>query len=84
MEDPPAKLYSLLGNINLLMQDYATAIHSYGKAIDIAPDTGYFYFNRAVAKIFDNQRSSACDDLERSSRLGYIPSQEKLKHFCYY
>jgi tetratricopeptide (TPR) repeat protein len=79
-----AKFYGLKGNLYLLMEAYPQAVELYTVATQLAPEDPNFYFNRGVAKLFINQRSSACDDLETSSRLGYTPSSDKLKYFCYY
>lgn len=79
-----ALFYGLQGNIHLLMEAYPQAVELYTLATRIAPNEPTFYFNRGVAKLFTNLRSSACDDLETSKRLGYLPSADKLKNFCYY
>lgn len=79
-----ALFYGLQGNIHLLMEAYPQAVELYTLAIQKTPNEATFYFNRGVAKLFTNLRPSACDDLETSKRLGYTPSADKLKNFCYY
>lgn len=82
--EPQADLYSLRGNIFLMMEDYQKAVDNYDRAIQLAPNEANYYFNRALAKLFTYDRSAACIDLEASNRLGHTPSLEKLKYFCYY
>lgn len=79
-----AQFYSLKGNLYLLMEAYPQAVEFYTMAIQLSPNEPTAYFNRGVAKLFTNLRSSACEDLEKSQRLGYTPSADKLKNFCYY
>lgn len=79
-----AQFYGLKGNLYLLMEAYPQAVEFYTIATQLSPNEPTFYFNRGVAKLFTNLRSSACEDLERSQRLGYTPSADKLKNFCYY
>ncbi|GAB5552075.1 MAG: hypothetical protein Sapg2KO_16660 [Saprospiraceae bacterium] len=79
-----AQFYSLKGNLYLLMEAYPQAVEFYTMAIQLSPNEPTSYFNRGVAKLFTNLRSSACEDLEKSQRLGYTPSADKLKNFCYY
>lgn len=79
-----AQFYGLKGNLYLLMEAYPQAVEFYTIATQLSPNEPTFYFNRGVAKLFTNLRSSACADLERSQRLGYTPSVDKLKNFCYY
>ena len=79
-----ARLHGLKANLYLIMEDYHNAVFHYDKAVQLEPEQAKYYFNRAVAKLFTYDRSAACLDLEASNRLGYVPSQEKLKYFCYY
>ena len=70
--------------MNLLLDDYHSAVADYSRAIQMAPDVPEFYFNRGVAQLFTYDRSAACEDLEKSLQMGYDRSQEKLSNFCYY
>lgn len=79
-----AKLYSLKGNLLLLSRNFEEATLNYSKAIELAPNTAYLFFNRGVSRLFSNERSKAGEDLERSEALGYKIPHEKLSYFCYY
>jgi Flp pilus assembly protein TadD len=83
-DEESAKLHSLRGNLLLLSQNFAAATQSYDRAIELAPDQAYLYFNRGVSRIFSNERSKAGEDLEKSEDLGYKIPYDKLSFFCYY
>jgi putative uncharacterized protein (fragment) len=77
----PRLVYAVFnkGAIHYFLQDFASAIQCYTKAVEIDPDFGEAYFNRGLAYLKTGDKQRAFADLSKAGELGIVPSYNLLK-----
>ena len=61
------------------MSDNEGAIASYSRAIELKPDLGEAYFNRALIYLQLGDKEKGTADLSKAGELGILPSYNILK-----
>ena len=61
------------------MGDYSNAILSYSRAIELKPDLGEAYFNRALLYMQLGDKEKGTADLSKAGELGILSSYNILK-----
>ncbi len=79
-----AEVYAFIGNVELNKGDVASAIESFGVAIDIKPDEAEYYMRRGAASIKGKMYYDAVSDLYRALDLEpYSQDARKLLQVAY-
>lgn len=71
-DEPGAKFaYALRGDVLNSLEMYDDALFDYDYAIELAPETGLFYYKRGVLLKKMDKLKKACPDLRKAKELGY-------------
>jgi len=71
-----------LGNLYCLSSELIQAIRCYDRAIELYPEMGDAYFNRALVLIFMKEREKGCIDLSRAGSLGVPEAYKAIEKYC--
>ena len=71
-----------LGNMHVLLNDYAGAIRWYDRALDIQPKLASALYNRGLARLLSGSQRDGCRDLSLAGELGVGAAYEALQRFC--
>lgn len=71
-----------LGNIHVLLSDYAEAIYWYDQVLATSPRFAAALYNRGLAHLLSGQQQRGCEDLSRAGELGITQAYEALRLFC--
>ncbi|MCK5840312.1 MAG: tetratricopeptide repeat protein [Bacteroidales bacterium] len=61
---------------------YPQAIIDFTKAIELSPDYGDAYYNRAIALHLSADIQGACKDWEKAKKLGSPQADDMLDLYC--
>ncbi|MBL4623888.1 MAG: TonB family protein [Flavobacteriales bacterium] len=65
---------------------YKKAEELFNRALEICGPTGvgssHVYFNRAIARLYQNNNSLACGDFRRARKIGYAEIDKTIKEVC--
>jgi len=70
------------GKVNFDMKHPLLAIKDYTKVIELKPNSGEGYANRAYVYSSIGERDKACADLHKASSLGLTKANEAIKKYC--
>lgn len=71
-----------LGNLYCLSADLVNAIKCYTRSIDLYPEMGDAYYNRALVLIFIKEKEKGCIDLSRAGSLGVTDAYKVIEKYC--
>ena len=71
-----------LGNLHVLLNDYAGAIYWYDQALALHPQFASALYNRGLAHLLSGSQRDGCHDLSRAGELGVEAAYEALQRFC--
>ncbi|MEI6851754.1 MAG: tetratricopeptide repeat protein, partial [Bacteroidota bacterium] len=61
---------------------YEASLADYAKAIELNPQNGNYYFNRALSYKELLQHDRFCTDMQTAWNLGYQPAKKVLEEQC--
>lgn len=71
-----------MGNMHVLLNDYAGAIYWYDQALSLRPRLACALYNRGLVHLLSGSQREGCIDLSRAGELGVEAAYEALQRFC--
>jgi tetratricopeptide (TPR) repeat protein len=77
-----AEAYTARGQLKVQLNKFESALEDYNKAVELKPDFGNVYFNRATVYYVMGDIVTACADWKKANELGVPNTEETLKMLC--
>jgi tetratricopeptide (TPR) repeat protein len=74
--------YAARGVAKRNLNDFEGAVLDYTKALELKPNYGRAYYNRALAYFHLGNEKNGCNDLNTALRLGYHSAGGMIKKLC--
>ncbi|MBR4267425.1 MAG: tetratricopeptide repeat protein [Bacteroidales bacterium] len=74
--------YRNLSEISNKNENLLKAIQDVSKCIQINPNSGYYYYLRALLNLNRNSREGVCEDLHIALEKNYSPASNLIQQFC--
>ena len=78
-----AHAYTARGQLKVQLSLFKSALKDYNKALEIDPNFGNAYYNRATVHYIMGNNDLACADWKSANELGVANTEETLKTMCY-
>jgi len=83
IDQSKAEFFAARANAYLETKTFKYAIQDYGMALDLDPRNPDTYLNRGMARFNLNDKKGACNDWEKSARLGSAKAVQMLNEYCH-
>jgi tetratricopeptide (TPR) repeat protein len=77
-----AEAYTARGQVKAQLSKFQDALKDYDRAVELKPDFGNAYFNRATVHYIMGDNNAACADWKIANDLGVPNTEETLKMLC--
>lgn len=76
-----AYIYYNMGNVHAQRKDYKSAVECYTKALSFDKNLAEAYYNRGLAKLFNEQTTAGISDLSKAGELGLYKAYSIIKRY---
>lgn len=77
-----AEAYTARGQLKVQMSMFKSALKDYDRAIELKPEFGNAYYNRATVYYIMGNNDGACADWKMANGLGVPNTEETIKMLC--